>query len=462
MSEHRILQSLLTVAAASVLVCGSLLLLTSTAPWTRLPPESETATQAAPRFADALPDEVRRAPAVSDQGDTTAALATDADGTHTASTPLAVGVRLLPEPVELAPSTDADILSPAGQELTALGTPLNPETAQQVEDVGPAVRSAKTEASDLASAIVAPFEIAASAPAVPDLPETVANADAATDRTADMLTALITRVIAGETTEAATEEVAGMLATLPPAPPVPVASEKTGPAAAEVAGVLADLRPPPPMVVAAEKTQPATEMAAEILAASPDRPLPADAENGKAEAGRIAGPAGPLPPMLLRKPETPPEPKVAVAAPAVEATPQPKLAIAAAPPREKPAPREAPRQTATQSGGPLGIWKPMALAPADEPSVSLSKPATARPSGKAYASQVWAKLARHKPRAGQRGGASVSFAIGANGTLGAVRIARSSGNARIDQLALQTVRSAAPFPRPPAGSASYTIRIDFQ
>ena len=189
---------------------------------------------------------------------------------------------------------------------------------------------------------MAPFEIAASAPAVPDLPETVANADAATDRTADMLTALIARVIAGETTEAATEEVAGMLATLPPAPPVPVASEKTGPAAAEVAGVLADLRPPPPMVFAAEKTQPATEMAAEILAASPDRPLPADAENGKAEAELIAEPAGPLPPLPLRKPETPPEPKVAVAAPAVEATPQPKLAIAAAPPREKPAPREAP------------------------------------------------------------------------------------------------------------------------
>jgi protein TonB len=455
------LQSLLTVAAASVLVCGSLLLLTSTAPWTRLPPESETATQAAPRFADAMPNEARSARSASGQGDTTAARATDADDTHTASTPLAVGARLLPEPVELAPSTDAEILWPAGQELTALGTPPNPEIAQQVED-GPAVRSAKTEASDLASAIVAPFEIAASAPAVPDLPETVANADGATDRTADMLMALIARVIAGETTEAATEEVAGMLATLPPAPQVPVASEKTGPAAAEVAGVLADLRPPPPMVVAAEKTQPATGMATEILAASPDRPLPADAENGKAEAEQIAGPAGALPPLPLRKPETPPEPKVAVAAPAVEATPQPKLAIAAAPPREKPAPREAPRQTATQSGGPLGIWKPMALAPADEPSVSLSKPATARPSGKAYASQVWAKLARHKPRAGQRGGASVSFAIGANGTLGAVRIARSSGNARIDQLALQTVRSAAPFPRPPAGSASYTIRIDFR
>jgi protein TonB len=48
------------------------------------------------------------------------------------------------------------------------------------------------------------------------------------------------------------------------------------------------------------------------------------------------------------------------------------------------------------------------------------------------------------------------------GALRAVRLARSSGNARIDQLALATVRNAAPFPAPPSGAMSYTIRIDFQ
>jgi protein TonB len=103
----------------------------------------------------------------------------------------------------------------------------------------------------------------------------------------------------------------------------------------------------------------------------------------------------------------------------------------------------------------------MTLAPADKPAV-LSKPPTARPSSGAYAGTVWSRLARHKPRAGQRGSASVAFTIGDMGMLRAVRIARSSGNARIDQLALATVRNAAPFPAPPSGAVSYTIRIDFQ
>jgi protein TonB len=101
----------------------------------------------------------------------------------------------------------------------------------------------------------------------------------------------------------------------------------------------------------------------------------------------------------------------------------------------------------------------MALAPADKP---VLKAPTARPSGTAYAAKVWSALARHKPRAGQRGSTSVSFAIGENGALRAVRVARSSGNARLDQLALSTVRNAAPFSPPPSGAVSYTIRIDFQ
>ncbi len=101
----------------------------------------------------------------------------------------------------------------------------------------------------------------------------------------------------------------------------------------------------------------------------------------------------------------------------------------------------------------------MALAPADKPALKVP---TARPSGPAYASKVWAALARHKPRAGMRGSATVVFSIGENGGLRGVQVGRSSGNAGIDQLALQTVRSAAPFPPPPSGVAAYTIRIDFQ
>ncbi len=103
----------------------------------------------------------------------------------------------------------------------------------------------------------------------------------------------------------------------------------------------------------------------------------------------------------------------------------------------------------------------MALAPADHDKPAVSHVPTARPTSAAYASKVWSVLARHKPRAGQSGSTVVMFAIGSNGSLRAVKVGRSSGNARIDQLALATVRRAAPFPPPPSGSASYSIRIDF-
>ena len=101
----------------------------------------------------------------------------------------------------------------------------------------------------------------------------------------------------------------------------------------------------------------------------------------------------------------------------------------------------------------------MALAPADKPTLKVP---TARSNNAAYGNQVWAALARHKPRAGVRGSATVVFSIGENGGLRGVKVGRSSGNERIDQLALQTVRSAAPYPPPPSGVATYTIRIDFQ
>ena len=82
----------------------------------------------------------------------------------------------------------------------------------------------------------------------------------------------------------------------------------------------------------------------------------------------------------------------------------------------------------------------------------------------AHRSKVWSALARAKPRAGARGSATVTFSIGANGALRGARIAKSSGNAKVDQAALATVRRAGPFPPPPGvklGAASYSIRMDF-
>jgi protein TonB len=134
--------------------------------------------------------------------------------------------------------------------------------------------------------------------------------------------------------------------------------------------------------------------------------------------------------------------------------------------KEKPVPKLAakPDQLHQETSQAAQRWKPMGLAPADKPSISLSQGQPKRPDAAGYRGKVWSALARHKPNAGQRGSATVTFAIGAGGALRFVRVSQSSGNARLDRLALATVRNAAPFPPPSAlkdGAAAYTIRIDF-
>ena len=79
-----------------------------------------------------------------------------------------------------------------------------------------------------------------------------------------------------------------------------------------------------------------------------------------------------------------------------------------------------------------------------------------------YPGLVWRKLSRvPRPNVGSRGTVVVSFLIGPNGGLNGVSVVRSSGSARLDQAALQVVRRAAPFPRPPAGAQrSFQISIE--
>ena len=244
-----------------------------------------------------------------------------------------------------------------------------------------------------------------------------------------MLTALPPRPITSDKSEAATTEVATALVAEPPAPPPPPASDVTEAAPSKVATALAASQPAP-------------------------APVAVDAP---AAAPKVAEVVGPPPPLPRRKPAVPqPEPKPVVRPAEPQAAPA-KQELAkqdVAPPKQDASPQETEQP---RSGS--GPWQAMALAPADKP---ILKVPTARPNNAAYGSQVWAALARHKPRAGVRGSATVVFSIGENGGLRGVQVGRSSGNQRIDQLALQTVRSAAPYPPPPAGVATYTIRIDFQ
>ncbi|ETA50256.1 TonB family protein [Ponticoccus alexandrii] len=78
-----------------------------------------------------------------------------------------------------------------------------------------------------------------------------------------------------------------------------------------------------------------------------------------------------------------------------------------------------------------------------------------------YPGQVMAKLSRAgRPRVNARGTAVVSFTISSGGSIARVGLARSSGSSALDRAAVQIVRQAAPFPRPPAGAQrSFSINI---
>ncbi|KJZ19316.1 energy transducer TonB family protein [Loktanella sp. S4079] len=70
-----------------------------------------------------------------------------------------------------------------------------------------------------------------------------------------------------------------------------------------------------------------------------------------------------------------------------------------------------------------------------------------------YPGQVMRRLSRaRRPRTRDQGAALVAFQISANGGLASARIARSSGSSEIDQMAIQLVNRASPFPAPPPGA----------
>jgi TonB family protein len=104
--------------------------------------------------------------------------------------------------------------------------------------------------------------------------------------------------------------------------------------------------------------------------------------------------------------------------------------------------------------------KAMTIGQSEKPSSVPTTPSN-RWNAMGYQAKIWSALARKKPKAGERGSTTVVFGIGGTGALTFVRIGRSSGSSRLDQLALGTVRNAAPYPAPVGGPRAYSIRIDF-
>ncbi|MGR3634638.1 MAG: energy transducer TonB family protein [Shimia sp.] len=68
-----------------------------------------------------------------------------------------------------------------------------------------------------------------------------------------------------------------------------------------------------------------------------------------------------------------------------------------------------------------------------------------------WGQQIRNRVARHAPKGVGKGRAIVGFTVSANGKVSAIKLLKSSGNARIDQAALKSVRLAGHMPRAPRG-----------
>ena len=136
---------------------------------------------------------------------------------------------------------------------------------------------------------------------------------------------------------------------------------------------------------------------------------------------------------------------------------------------ETPAPRDAKPedapavQPAAEASAATAVFAgPVTPAPPQVAVVSASQGDMLR-----YANKVRTKLAAHRPPGiGANGKVVVTFTIGSAGTVAQVDVAQSSGSARLDRVAVTSVRSASPFPAPPQGSTAqqltFSIPFDFR
>ncbi|KAE9631672.1 energy transducer TonB [Parasedimentitalea maritima] len=153
---------------------------------------------------------------------------------------------------------------------------------------------------------------------------------------------------------------------------------------------------------------------------------------------------------LTPKPEV--QSPVAEAKPQLTPEPQPKPE-----PKPRPKPRGNGANTAVQ-----GTADGQSNSPGGQ---ARSNPSTSKVQGNAavsnYSGTVRRKIHRAKrQRVNIKGVALVSFNIAPNGSISGARVARSSGSAKLDRIALSQVRRASPFPPPPPGArTSYSVEI---
>jgi periplasmic protein TonB len=154
-------------------------------------------------------------------------------------------------------------------------------------------------------------------------------------------------------------------------------------------------------------------------------------------------------------PDKPVDPVVAATKPVKPATPI--KPVVKPQPKPKSPPRAQGNSDQNAKRGTASGTKPKASAKSGTNNARSSKQGNAAKS--TYKGKVYRKINRKKLRAKIKGTVRVSFGISASGALTRLSVSRSSGSGKLDQLALQQVRRAAPFPAPPDGALSLSIEI---
>jgi periplasmic protein TonB len=158
--------------------------------------------------------------------------------------------------------------------------------------------------------------------------------------------------------------------------------------------------------------------------------------------------------------------------------PTPRPAYTPPPPRAEPqrevAEPQRPRQTQGSQGNQQANQQrgtAQGQATSGAPSQAAAPSAASQAAGNAavsnYPGQVVTRLRRalrypaEARRARVTGEVHVSFTVSANGAVGGISVVRSSGSPILDQAAIQTVQSAAPFPAipPAAGRSSWPFTV---
>ena len=197
----------------------------------------------------------------------------------------------------------------------------------------------------------------------------------------------------------------------------------------------------------------ALDQSAALLPAMPEPPETTSIPPERAPRTAAAAPARIAPPEMIAaapsqsiSPDTSPS----ELAPATSRTPpaRPDRAAPPQPTRQARAPQGNAAQTAARGSQQGSDGQSASQAPARAQASAQGNAAASN-----YPGEVLRRIQRtRQARSPARGTVLVAFAVGNNGGLASVSVARSSGHAALDQTALDHIRRAAPFPPPPTGA----------